>query len=160
MGVGIFLLDSNDNNISNNNCSHNSNYGISLMYSNSSGIVNTTCSNNTVGIVLADSSHNIIYHNNFINNVDNVVSYNSTNIWNSTEKITYTYNGSTYTDYLGNYWSDYEDKYPDAEAIDTTGIWDTPYNIGEDKDIYPLLERYENYCIIANQSFNHLQQSR
>jgi nitrous oxidase accessory protein NosD len=40
---------------------------------------------------------------------------------------------------LGNYWSDYEEKYPDAEEIDTTGIWDTPYRIGRDNDNYPLM---------------------
>jgi nitrous oxidase accessory protein NosD len=41
---------------------------------------------------------------------------------------------------LGNYWSDYEEKYPDAEEIDTTGIWDTPYRIGRDNDNYPLMK--------------------
>lgn len=33
----------------------------------------------------------------------NVYSKSSTNIWNFTFKITYTYNGDTYTNYLGNY---------------------------------------------------------
>ena len=27
----------------------------------------------------------------------------------------------------GNYWSDYEVRYPDARELDGSGIWDTPY---------------------------------
>jgi hypothetical protein len=57
----------------------------------------------------------------------------------------YCYNGTTYESYFGNYWHDYEEKYPDAEETDSTGIWDTPYNVDEDKDNYPLTMRFENY---------------
>jgi parallel beta-helix repeat protein len=147
---GICLEYSNNNTITGNTFFSND-VGIYLSYSsNNNTIAGNNASNNRDGIALRNSSNNKIYLSNLINNTDNVYSHKSTNIWNSTEKITYTYNGSTYTDYLGNYWSDYEEKYPDAEAIDTTGIWDTPYNIGEDKDIYPLLERFENYCIICS----------
>jgi hypothetical protein len=67
------------------------------------------------------------------------------NIFNSSSKITYTYNEKTYTNYLGNYWSDYKEKYPDAEEIDGTGIWDIPYSINSDKDNYPLKEPFQNY---------------
>jgi hypothetical protein len=90
-------------------------------------------------------SNNIIYLNNFIDNTDNGYSYNSTNIWNSTEQITYTFNGNTYTNYLGNYWSDYGERYPEADEIDESGIWDTPYSIDGDKDNYPLMEPWEDY---------------
>ncbi|MFQ6118852.1 MAG: NosD domain-containing protein, partial [Methanosarcinales archaeon] len=58
------------------------------------------------GISLYSSSNNKIYLNNFINNTNNTFSYDSINLWNSTEKITYTYKGNQYTNYLGNYWSD------------------------------------------------------
>ncbi|MBE9573571.1 MAG: S8 family serine peptidase, partial [Proteobacteria bacterium] len=34
---------------------------------------------------------------------------------------------------------------PGAKEIDNTGIWDTPYEIDEDKDNYPLVDRSENY---------------
>jgi len=74
-----------------------------------------------------------------------VHSSDSTNIWNSTEKITYTYHDSTYTNYLGNYWDDYKERYPDAEEIDGSGIWDTPYSIDGDNDSYPLIVPWENY---------------
>jgi hypothetical protein len=79
------------------------------------------------------------------NGNNNAYSISSTNIWNSLSKITYTYKGSTYTKYLGNYWSDYEEKYPDAEEIDSTGIWDTPYSIDDEEDIYPLVMPIVNF---------------
>ena len=119
-GHGIWLYESRDNRITNNNCSNNSDYGIYLVHSN----------------------NNLICPNNFINNTDNVYSYNSTNIWNSTSKITYTYNSTQYTNYLGNYWDDYEGS--DATG---DGIGDSPYNIYSDSDNYPLVVPFENYLL-------------
>jgi parallel beta-helix repeat protein len=139
--AGMYLNASHCN-ISNSTALNNC-YGIYLHHSDSNGITNNTCSNNVYGIYCNNSDNNIIYLNNFINNNDNVYSSGSTNIWNSTEKITYPYNGNTYTNYLGNYWDDYKEKYPDAEEID--GIWDTPYSIDSDKDNYPLMEPWDNY---------------
>ena len=120
---------------------------IYLYHADYCNISNINCSNNGAGISCRFSNNNLICLNNFINNVDNVYSSESTNAWNSTEEITYTYNGSTYTNYLGNYWDDYEENYPDAEEIDDIGMWDTPYSIDEDKDYYPLMERFENYLL-------------
>jgi len=114
---GIYLYSSSRNNIANNNISSNNWYGIRLEYSSNNIITNNTAlnnydgiyleasSNNTItnntvslnignGIYLYSSNNNIIYLNNFINNTDNVYSEYSTNIWNSTEKINYTYNGN------------------------------------------------------------------
>ena len=92
-------------------------------------------SNNNYGIYLSFSKNNTLYLNNFINNTKNVNSNNSTNIWNSTLKINYTYNGSTYLNYMGNYWDDYNG--PDTN---NDGIGDTPYPIDSDNDYYPLME--------------------
>ena len=145
---GIQLMNSHSNtlvrNISSNNC-----YGIILDTSSSNTLTNNVLSNNDTGIWLGNSSdNNKFYFNDLVDNsIDNVESHDSTNIWNSPEQITYTYNGNTHTSYLGNYWSDYEGKYPDAEEIDSTGIWDTPYSIDSDADNYPLMEPFENYMI-------------
>jgi len=114
--------------------------GICLDNSNNCRIENVNASDNYYGIYLKYSNSNTIYLNNFINNTHNVYSYYSTNIWNSTKKITYTYNGKQYTNYLGNYWSDYTGNDSDGD-----GIGDTPYIIDSDKDNYPLMERFENY---------------
>ena len=159
--VGILLEDSSNNSISNNTCS-NSDEGIELWYSNNNSISNDNCSNNWDGILLEDSSNNsisnnncsnnwdgiclyysnnnLIYLNSFINNTNNVYSSESTNTWNSPGKITYTYGRRTYTSCLGNYWDDYT-----GTDRNRDGIGDTPYQIDEDGDKYPLMEPGEKY---------------
>ena len=60
-------------------------------------ISNNVSLNSGTGIHLDLSSHNEIYLNDFINNSPNVVSFRSSNNWNSSSKITYTYNDNAYT---------------------------------------------------------------
>jgi hypothetical protein len=46
-------------------------------------------------------------------------------------------NGTT-----GNYWSDYQSRYPNATEIDSSGIGNTPYAIDPNNiDNYPLLHQ-------------------
>jgi len=141
--VGIELWQSDNCLISNNNISNNIK-GIDLYYSNNNSISkNNISSNNWYSISpLYESNDNIIYLNNFINNTYNTYSYDSTNIWNSTEPIIYTYRGSKFENYMGNYWDDYNGS--DANG---DGIGETPYSIDSDKDNYPLIERFENYFV-------------
>ena len=136
-----FSYLSNNNTITNNNASNNY-YGIYLDSSSNNTITNNNAnSNNRYGIHLCFSSNNNIYLNNIIDNTDdNVYSYDSTNIWNSTEKISYVYNGSTYKNYLGNYWSDYRGSDSNGD-----GIGDTLYGIDFDEDCYPLMNGFEKY---------------
>ena len=120
-------------------------YGITLFYSdnndfngnivtrNERGIYMESSTNNTFGrntisetrfssgFDLWQSCNNYFYLNNFVNNAAGKLSYSPINAWSSSEPITYTYNGNTYKKYLGNYWSDYTEKYPDANEIDSTG---------------------------------------
>jgi parallel beta-helix repeat protein len=80
----------------------------------------------------------------YLNSMDNVstsLSYSS-DIWNSTSKMAYTYNGKRYTNYMGNYWTDYEGMDADGD-----GIGDTPHSIDSDKDRCPLMEPWANYTI-------------
>ncbi|MCK4734089.1 MAG: right-handed parallel beta-helix repeat-containing protein, partial [Methanophagales archaeon] len=145
---GIYLKYSNNNSISNNNCSSNNRYGsllggdgIHLEVSNNNIISHNNCSSNgNNGFRLYYSNTNVIYLNNIVNNTDNVYSYKSTNLWSSDKEITYTYNGTMYTNYLGNYWDDYT-----GTDADGGGIGDTPYNIDKDRDNYLMMEPWENY---------------
>ena len=140
--VGIELWKTEDSKVLNNTISDNSNTGIILSSSSNNTITGNNVSNNgNDGIYLSRSSNNSICLNNFINNTVNVESYASTNIWNSPEEITYTYDGTTYESYLGNYWADYK-------GTDADGIGNRPYSIDPEKeecDVYPLMKPFENY---------------
>jgi parallel beta-helix repeat protein len=144
---GIALWMTGNSKISNNTLCNKG--GISLSFSsNNNTITGNNVSNNSGGIDISNSRNNKIYFNNFNNYIEIVYSiFESNNIWNSTEEITYTYDGTTYKSYLGNYWTDYEEKYPEAEEIDATGIWDTPYSIYSKSDDYPLMKPFENYIL-------------
>jgi parallel beta-helix repeat protein len=150
-GAGQVILVNCKNVIVEKQNLNNASVGIAVVFSSYISIKNNNCSNNKYyGIYLLGSNSNNIFLNNFINNTDDVFFYMSANTWNSTEKITYQYSGNTYTNYLGNYWADYKQKYPDAEEIG--GIWDTPYSINSDKDNYPLRETFENYILTQSDS--------
>ena len=127
---GIMLDESSNNTISGNNITGNNYSGISVSESSN---YNTMFGNNLTtsggGISLSYSSNNIIYHNNFVNNTEQVNSEVSTNVWDDGYPSG------------GNYWSDYKDKYPNATERDGSGIWNTPYVIDQNnQDNYPLTE--------------------
>jgi len=128
---GIEVYYTNNSKISNNYCL------ISLLYSYNNIITNNTVSSQSFQY----STNNRIYLNNFIDNKR--FYYESNNIWNSFKTLTYTYKGTSYTNYLGNYWDDYT-----GNDVDGDGIGDSPYSIDGDSDNYPLMEPLENYFLV------------
>ena len=141
-GAGISLSHSNQNTFSGNHITRNQ-IGIYLIHSSDN---NTIAENNIAdqdtGISLHTSSSNLIYHNNFVNNTEQAydvgwmsigqpfpgVPLPSENIWDNDYPIG------------GNYWRNYTNLYPEAEELDSSGIWDVPYVIDENnQDRYPLI---------------------
>ncbi len=164
LGDGIYMLDSDDNVINQNNLSINHVFGISLWQSNGNTISNNTIlrnedigtrlgesNNNTVvfniysgninaGIVPVSATGNQIYLNNFINQ-QNPIGAPEQQILHSPKQLSYTFSGATHTGYMGNYYSDY--KGSDSNG---TGIG-TPAAGNGDK--YPLVQRVELYTNIG-----------
>jgi len=137
---GIQLIGSASNDIRKNALTGNQ-IGLLLAWSSDNNCITENYLSNETQFFLNQSSNNEIYLNNNIVGWQLVVSLgDSTNLWNSPEEITYTYNGNTYTSYLGNYWNDYTGS--DANG---DGIGETPYVIDSDADNYPLMELTENY---------------
>jgi parallel beta-helix repeat protein len=112
-------------------------YGVTLYEGYSNILFGNSIANNSVGIYVVVSEHNRIYHNNFVNNTDQFKFHwfwmppfagARDNLW-----------GYSYP-YGGNYWSDYEERYPNATELDVPGIWNTPYLLAEsNQDNYPLM---------------------
>jgi parallel beta-helix repeat protein len=141
-GHAIYLLDSFNNTILGNHLINNP-HGIWLSKSYSNFIIENIIANNKIlGIELASSSDNKIYHNSFINNTKHTVIDNkSTNTWD---------NGYPSG---GNHWDDYtyvdEKNGPNQDQPGSDGIWDKPYTINErNSDNYPLVNPYGDISVL------------
>jgi parallel beta-helix repeat protein len=136
-----FDYSSSNNNISANNITANTRNGIEL-YSSSN--FNNICGNvierNNPGIWIGSSSNNLIYHNNFVNNTQQVIIDYANNVWDAGYPSG------------GNYWSDYggTDLYrgPCQDETGRDGIGDTPEILNaNNRDRYPLFLPHPPYGI-------------
>ena len=147
-GHGVTLLSDSFNNTVSNNHITNNYHGMWLSNSfNNSIIENLIANNELLGVELADSTRNTFYHNTFTNNPKHVKSDGQPNIWDN--------------DYSsgGNYWSDYENKYPSASRRGNSGMWNEPYIIEENNtDRYPLVNPYSENSIISPDNENSTYQ--
>jgi parallel beta-helix repeat protein len=144
-GYGIHISYSDDNMIIDNLITNHlgwPRYGIELNISNDTIIYGNTISNNYRGISVKGSSNNKIYHNNFIDNAEQVI------IWTTYRDDMEIESHNIWDDGYpsgGNYWSDYcgVDEYsgPYQNETGSDGIGDTPYVIDENnQDNYPLMQ--------------------
>jgi len=161
---GIFLGGeaTKNNIISENNIVLSKQMGIRFSYAMENTITKNNVGLNKRGIHFWCGGKNVIFLNNFIENEENFYwdcgsgsAPSFPNIWNSPEKRDYTFNTQSFTNYLGNHWSDYpgvdEKSGPEQDQPGSDGIGDTPY-IGihqwgteVDEDNYPLMQPFENY---------------
>lgn len=81
--------------------------------------------NNITGLALWAGS-NVFYQNNILLDSGYTPYADEANFWDNSS--------------IGNYWSDYATRYPNASEIGQTGIGDTPYMLDSDNiDHYPVL---------------------
>jgi len=129
---GIALLTScNNNTVSGNNITNNQYDAFHLIWSSNNTISGNNIANNNRGIYLYDFADNRIYHNNFIDNTQQVYDYS----WDHQE---YSNSINSWDDGYpsgGNYWSNYT-----GVDANMDGIGDSSYEIDPDNvDHYPLM---------------------
>jgi parallel beta-helix repeat protein len=128
-----------NNTIIGNDITSNNSTGIYIAESESNSIIGNNVTNSGRGVYTEYCGVNIFHHNNFINN---------TQQWDDIAftpwPIPLQFSVSTWDDGKeGNYWSDYENKYPNATELDSSGIWNIPYVLDEsNQDNYPLMKPY------------------
>jgi parallel beta-helix repeat protein len=153
---GSFLQPFNNITISQNNILKNKNFGIVIDNTMNTYIYGNNISGNSKGLGLGDICKNPQIYNNYIaqNNIGvtfySIVKeriatgyefyYNDFVANNKTVEIPHPLDaGSWDNGTVGNYWSDYQDKYPYASRINSSGIWNTPYVLDvNNTDYFPL----------------------
>lgn len=119
--IGMHIYSYSGDNIVTDNIIVSNHIGVSIQRVSPTRLVGNVIANNELGLLL-ETSGNVIFHNNFVNNTIQVTTSNSTSIWD----LGYSCGG--------NYWIDY-----DGEDANDDGIGDVPYIIDEyNVDRYPL----------------------
>jgi parallel beta-helix repeat protein len=124
---GIFVWGGSNNVITGNALENNEN-GLYICYDSKNTVFRNTIINSTSSaIFIWNASGNILYCNNFIDNVVQVsVNEQSINNWDHGKK--------------GNFWSDYNGSDSNGD-----GVGDTPYTIDDtQQDCYPLIVSFDS----------------
>jgi parallel beta-helix repeat protein len=147
---GILLVQTRNSSITFSNLNHNM-IGLQFeQFSLNNSVSENTIANNTVGIRVSLSAYNLIFHNNFIDNENSSVIdaklIDPPNSWDDGYPSG------------GNYWSDYQTRYPSATDANSgpyqnipgsDGIWDAPYVIdGSNRDNYPIVPEFSSLLIL------------
>jgi len=137
---GAYLWDSDGNSIFQNEIIGNKDQGLYLSDSSSNKIYGNTVAHSEYAIEL-DGTNNSLYHNNFINNTQQIDSYNLFNFWNNSIE--------------GNYWSDYN-----GTDSDLDGIGDIRYQIDSNNiDHYPLMGMFSSFNTTLGKHVNVITNS-
>lgn len=113
--------------------------GLIFFKSEGNTVQDCTIENNSMGIGFYQSNGNTFSHNSFIDNAKQVVSNFSSPFTSPSGVISVNKwdNGEE-----GNYWSNYQTKYPDAKEIGNSGVGNTQYVIDSSNiDRYPLIHQ-------------------
>ena len=130
-GYGIGLHSSWYNTISENNITNS--LGIVLFVSNYNTIIGNNLTNITSTFIgFSNSLNNIVYHNNFVNGGGVSITDSGPPFGNNTWDNGYPSGG--------NYWAGYNATAMNATEIDSSGIWNKPYEmVPGNIDNYPLI---------------------
>jgi parallel beta-helix repeat protein len=136
-GAEAFQLGAAFNNTISDNIMRDNTNGVWLRFNSTENVISgNNITDNSNGVYIESGSNNKFYHNNFINNTNQVQSSGDMNLWDDNYPSG------------GNYWSDYNgtDQYEgisqDIPGNDTIG--DAPYEINVNNiDRYPLMTQYE-----------------
>jgi parallel beta-helix repeat protein len=138
-----------------NNITNNQGAGINFQGGNNTTIYDNNLAENQAGIHLLNyvyynstvGSKITVYNNNFVNNQEQVKVSNSWMDYNSPQNIpAQAINGTDIVSWdngiVGNYWSNYHERYPNAAQDSVTGTYNMPYTIDvNNKDSHPLISR-------------------
>jgi hypothetical protein len=123
-----------DNNLIMQNQITNNNWALDILNSNGTTIKENNITNNAIVLVLGTLRSNVnsagfqlLYSNNFIKNAQ--ILYVPAGVPFMQGVVTVSPAGQWDNGSVGNYWSDYRSKYPNATEIDNSGIGDTQYSI-------------------------------
>jgi parallel beta-helix repeat protein len=133
--------------------------GISLLHCRNNSISSNILLNNNRGVAVNCSDDNLFFHNDFVNNAQQVYDY-------SWEKIDYPPSINIWDDGYpsgGNYWSNYigNDTYsgPFQDVVCSDGLGDMPFEIDQNnEDRYPLMLPWDdpyNHQAAYNYAFKY-----
>lgn len=128
-----------------NNTTYDNSQGMSIYASTNLKIIKNRFFG-SYGIELFFTNNSLLYLNTFENDVITVFFYYSYNQYNSEEMYTYTYQGKTFTNYLGNYWSDYTGLDQNNDGIGDSAVHViSHFHSATLTDNYPLMEPIHNF---------------